>query len=56
MKFPFVTVTYRTDNGVQEGRDDIVSCILKLGTTDTEVSSSQACFSTPGAEISATHQ
>jgi len=53
---PLVTVTYRPGNGVEEGRDDIVSCILKLGTTDTEVSSSQACSSTPGTKISATHQ
>jgi len=51
-----VTVTHRTGNGMEEGRDDLVSCILKVGTTDTEVARSQSCFSTPGAKISTTYQ
>ena len=54
--FPVVTVTHRTGDGVEESRDDIVSCILKLGTTDTEVARPQSCFSTPGAKISTTYQ
>jgi hypothetical protein len=54
--FPLVTVTYRTGNGVEEGRDDIVSRISKLGTTDTEVARSQSCFSIPGAKISTTYE
>lgn len=51
-----VSATYRTGSGVEEGRDDMVSGILKLGTTDTEVARSQSCFSTPGAKISTTYQ
>ena len=56
MTFPVVTVTHRTGNGVEEGRDDILSCILKLDTTDTDAARSQPCFSTPGAKISTTYQ